>query len=172
MQHDTSSLSVLCRHTVTSNIVDLLETRPNVEGSIVIWFLFKSVAAGCNSSPAGVVYGAPVITEKWLSIWCNAFDSSATDVADKQWHGFLTMSYTDNNVYRAETLSQMTEALSKMASPESWTFRAQNTVHAQLITENSVFISSSSSGFYNPLSGFSLLSLEVSRSHTRMHHSR
>ena len=33
-------------------------------------------------------------------------------------------------------------------------------------------ISSSSIGFYNPLEGFSLLILEVSRSHTRTHHSR
>ena len=29
-----------------------------------------------------------------------------------------------------------------------------------------------STGFYNPFAGFSLLSLEVSRSHTRTHHSR
>jgi hypothetical protein len=32
--------------------------------------------------------------------------------------------------------------------------------------------SSSSSGFYNALVGFSLLSLEVSRSHTMTHHNR
>jgi hypothetical protein len=32
--------------------------------------------------------------------------------------------------------------------------------------------SSSSTGFYNPLTGFSHLILEVSRSHTRTHHSR
>jgi hypothetical protein len=32
--------------------------------------------------------------------------------------------------------------------------------------------SSSSSGFYNPLAGFSLLILEVSRSHTVTQHSR
>ena len=32
--------------------------------------------------------------------------------------------------------------------------------------------SSSSTGFYNPLAGFSLLSLEVSRSHTMTRHSR
>jgi hypothetical protein len=69
---------------------------------------------------------------------------------------------TNTDTDRAETLSQMTEALSKMASPESWIFRAQNTVHAQLITENCVYISSSPfTGFYNPLAGFSLLSFEI-----------
>jgi hypothetical protein len=39
--------------------------------------------------------------------------------------------------------------------------------------ENSMNYSTSSfTGFHNPLAGFSLLILEVSRSHTRTHHSR
>jgi hypothetical protein len=58
--------------------------------------------------------------------------------------------------------------------PEWYLARKTYILHTLLsiYTAHIYRVHSSSTGFYNPLAGFSLLILEVSRSHTLTHHSR
>ena len=51
-------------------------------------------------------------------------------------------------------------------------FYRQNETQADKMKNIYIYSSSSFTGFYNPLAGFSLLILEVSRSHTMTRHSR
>jgi predicted transcriptional regulator len=63
---------------------------------------------------------------------------------------------------------------------ESFLLHKHNTLYSEALSSSALLVYNNknyiiyyySTGSYNQLAGFSLLSLEVSRSHTRTHHSR
>ena len=104
---------------------------------------------------------------------CTARDKSAADVNVAMMSALLLKNCYQKNQFgypklRKSYVIGCRRRFNILGSPRS----IKHSNHFIFIHIYSSSSSSSSTGFHNPLAGFSLLILEVSRSHTRTHHSR